>query len=109
MLCCKESGLHRALAAQQMTRLWLLQGMAGNIIHAIASTNATIAGMIVVEAMKVLAGLPQACKVRILCFAFSSDALQVRLEMLLTHVLPCCTAAEKADLKTASQCVSSSK
>ena len=42
-----------------------VQGMAGNIINAIATTNATIAGMIVVEAMKVLAGLPNDCKV---CF-----------------------------------------
>jgi len=40
-----------------------LQGMAGNIIHAIATTNATIAGMIVVEAIKVLAGMPNVCKV----------------------------------------------
>jgi ubiquitin-like 1-activating enzyme E1 B len=30
--------------------------MAGNIIHAIATTNAIISGMIVMEAMKVLAG-----------------------------------------------------
>jgi hypothetical protein len=30
--------------------------MAGNIIHAIATTNAIISGLIVVEALKVLAG-----------------------------------------------------
>lgn len=32
------------------------KGMAGNIIHAIATTNAIISGMIVVEAIKILAG-----------------------------------------------------
>jgi ubiquitin-like 1-activating enzyme E1 B len=32
------------------------KGMAGNIIHAIATTNAIISGLIVVEAMKLLAG-----------------------------------------------------
>ena len=30
--------------------------MAGSIIHAIATTNAIISGLIVIEAMKVLAG-----------------------------------------------------
>jgi hypothetical protein len=32
--------------------------MAGNIIHAIATTNAIISGLIVIEAMKLLAGAP---------------------------------------------------
>jgi ubiquitin-like 1-activating enzyme E1 B len=32
------------------------RGMAGNIIHAIATTNAIVSGFIVVEALKVLAG-----------------------------------------------------
>jgi hypothetical protein len=40
------------------------QGMAGNIIHAIATTNAIVGGLIVVEALKVLARRPEACKVR---------------------------------------------
>ncbi len=34
--------------------------MAGNIIHAIATTNAIISGLIVLEALKLLAGLPAA-------------------------------------------------
>ena len=44
----------------------VLQGMAGNIIHAIATTNAIIAGFIVVEAIKLLTGAQQACKVTLL-------------------------------------------
>lgn len=43
-----------------------MQGMAGNIIHAIATTNAIVGGLIVVEALKVLAGQPNKCKVRCL-------------------------------------------
>eukprot|EP00798_Chlamydomonas_sp_ICE-L_P025935 gene25935-11613_t len=38
------------------------KGMAGNIIHAIATTNAMISGQIVLEAMKVLAGKPEATR-----------------------------------------------
>ena len=44
----------------------VMQGMAGNIIHAIATTNAIVGGMIVVEALKVLSGSYNACRVR--CF-----------------------------------------
>lgn len=42
---------------------YALQGMAGNIIHAIATTNAIVSGLIVVEAMKILAGKPDSSKV----------------------------------------------
>lgn len=38
------------------TLLLLSQGMAGNIIHAIATTNAIVGGIIVSEALKILAG-----------------------------------------------------
>ena len=38
--------------------------MAGNIIHAIATTNAIIAGLITVVAMQILAGCSDICKVR---------------------------------------------
>ncbi|WIA22762.1 hypothetical protein OEZ85_001163 [Tetradesmus obliquus] len=37
------------------------KGMAGNIIHAIATTNAIVGGLIVVEALKLLAGMPEKC------------------------------------------------
>jgi ubiquitin-like 1-activating enzyme E1 B len=40
--------------------------MAGNIIPAIATTNACVAGMIVVEALKVLAGQFDKCRTVIL-------------------------------------------
>ena len=36
--------------------------MAGNIIPAIATTNAVIAGLIVMEALKILAGQIAKCK-----------------------------------------------
>ena len=40
-----------------------VKGMAGNIIHAIATTNAVVGGLIVVEAMKLLASKPESSKV----------------------------------------------
>eukprot|EP00899_Mesostigma_viride_P008470 jgi/Mesvir1/17624/Mv08850-RA.1 len=42
--------------------LFAAKGMAGNIIHAIATTNAIIAGLIVIEARKVLAKQLDACR-----------------------------------------------
>lgn len=41
-----------------------MQGMAGNIIHAIATTNAIVGGLIVIEALKLLANVPEKSKVR---------------------------------------------
>lgn len=38
-------------------QLFDAKGMAGNIIHAIATTNAIISGLIVIEAIKILAGV----------------------------------------------------
>ncbi len=40
-----------------------MKGMAGNIIHAIATTNAVVGGLIVVEAMKLLASKPENSRV----------------------------------------------
>ncbi len=45
----------------------MAKGMAGNIIHAIATTNAIIAGLIVVAAMQILAGCSDLCKARAVC------------------------------------------
>ncbi|KAK9866086.1 hypothetical protein WJX84_007709 [Apatococcus fuscideae] len=42
--------------------LFELKGMAGNIVHAIATTNAIVAGLIAVEATKLLAKMPAACR-----------------------------------------------
>lgn len=53
----------RSLAYNIPTQsLFAAKGMAGNIIHAIATTNAIIAGFIVVEAIKVLSGAQDHCK-----------------------------------------------
>lgn len=38
------------------------KGMAGGIIHAIATTNAIVAGLITAEALKLLAGARAACR-----------------------------------------------
>jgi hypothetical protein len=46
------------LSAHHMPCSAVLQGMAGNIIHAIATTNAIVGGIIVSEALKILAGGP---------------------------------------------------
>jgi ubiquitin-like 1-activating enzyme E1 B len=37
--------------------------MAGNIVHAIATTNAIVGGLIVIEALKILVGVPEKSKV----------------------------------------------
>ena len=42
--------------------LFICTAMAGNIIPAIATTNACIAGLIVIEALKVLANKMDKCK-----------------------------------------------
>lgn len=59
----------------------LLQGMAGNIIHAIATTNAIVSGLIVIEAMKLLAGAPAACQTSFLTQqATASKRLVTRMQ-----------------------------
>lgn len=62
MMYCLPVILHFSLPS--VTELCCaLQGMAGNIIHAIATTNAIVGGLIVIEAMKLLAGAPEHSKV----------------------------------------------
>lgn len=55
----------RAAAYGIPTQTWFdAKGMAGNIVHAVATTNAVISGLITLEAMKLLARAPAACRVR---------------------------------------------
>lgn len=42
--------------------LFEAKGMAGNIVHAIATTNAVIAGLIVLQSMKLLQNDMDACQ-----------------------------------------------
>ena len=58
----------RAAAYGIPTLTWFdAKGMAGNIVHAVATTNAVISGLITLEAMKLLACAPAACRVRKQC------------------------------------------
>lgn len=58
----------RAAAYGIPTLTWFdAKGMAGNIVHAVATTNAVISGLIALEAMKLLARAPSACRVRQHC------------------------------------------
>lgn len=50
------SNLRAACYGIPAQSLFAAKGMAGNIIHAIATTNAIISGLIVTEACKILAG-----------------------------------------------------
>jgi Ubiquitin-activating enzyme active site len=58
------AGNLRAAAYGIPTLTWFnAKGMAGNIVHAVATTNAVISGLIALEAMKLLARAPSACRV----------------------------------------------
>lgn len=62
------AGNLRAAAYGIPTLNWFdAKGMAGNIVHAVATTNAVISGLITLEAMKLLACAPAACRVRKRC------------------------------------------
>ena len=55
----RESGIIRVHSSPPHSppqSIFDAKGMAGNIIHAIATTNAVVSGLIVIEALKVLAG-----------------------------------------------------
>lgn len=45
-----------------MQSVFEAKGMAGNIIHAIATTNAIVAGLIVLEALKLLSNRTEECR-----------------------------------------------
>eukprot|EP00775_Hariotina_reticulata_P001221 gene1221-1560_t len=55
------SNLRAACYGIPQQSLFDAKGMAGNIIHAIATTNAIVGGLIVVEALKLLAGCSKQC------------------------------------------------
>ena len=54
--------LRSAIFHIELTSRWSCKEIAGNIIPAIATTNAIIAGFIVLEALKVLSGRSEQCK-----------------------------------------------
>ncbi|KAK9916527.1 hypothetical protein WJX75_003754 [Coccomyxa subellipsoidea] len=56
------SNLRAAAYGIPQQSLFNAKGIAGNIIHAIATTNAIVGGLIVIEAMKLLAGAPEHSK-----------------------------------------------
>ena len=63
LLRCKIHPRGKRASVSAPISLCVVQGMAGNIIHAIATTNAIISGLIAVQALKILAGCSTLCKV----------------------------------------------
>ena len=61
-LVASAANLRSHIFQIQMQSRWKIKEIAGKIIPAIATTNAIIAGFIVLEAMKVLAGRHQDCR-----------------------------------------------
>ena len=59
MRCSASGGCCHA----ELLLVLVSQGMAGNIVHAIATTNAIISGLIAVQALKILSDNSQLCKV----------------------------------------------
>ena len=62
--------------------------MAGNIIHAIATTNAIVSGLIVIEALKLLAGAPAACQTSFLTQQVGRRCAALRCAVLRCAALP---------------------
>lgn len=58
--CC--SNLRMAVFSINMQSQFEIKGIAGNIVHAIATTNAIAAGLVVIEAIKVLDDRSKDCK-----------------------------------------------
>ena len=68
---------------------WTVKEIAGAIIPAIATTNAIIAGFIVLEALKVLKGTPEECRY---CYAHSQPTGRKRDKLLEGSALDAPTA-----------------
>lgn len=78
--------------------------MAGNIIPAIATTNAIIAGLIVLLGMKVLAGNGTECKTTYL--SYGNERRLLHNESLVLPSVECvvCTTAYRTALVDAEHC-----
>lgn len=61
--------------------------MAGNIIHAIATTNAIVSGLIVIEALKLLGGALDACQTTFLHQEVTEQA-PLRCQLAKVQTLP---------------------
>jgi len=73
--------------------LFNAKGMAGNIIHAIATTNAIISGLIVIEAIKVLSGASSQCKTTYLYQVASNK--RMLMPTSLQEANPSCSACKR--------------
>lgn len=62
--------------------------MAGNIIHAIATTNASIAGLIVIEACKILSGCVRNVKETFIGKHSVIGSMKRRRDMLIKSTMP---------------------
>ena len=62
--------------------------MAGNIVHAIATTNATVAGLVVTEACKILSGCRHTVKETFVGKHCLIDGLKRKRDVLIKSTLP---------------------
>ena len=78
--------------------LFEVKGMAGNIIHAIATTNAIVAGLIVLEAKKILTGALNECRSTYLLMSPSNKKLLMAVTPDEPNPTCCVCKATKARL-----------
>lgn len=70
-----------------MQSLFDAKGIAGNIVHAIATTNAVISGLIVLEALKLLTDNLESCRYVCLFQLFNlRDLMHVILSLILSFI-----------------------
>ena len=78
-----------ALLYMKRTTLYnIAVGMAGNIIHAIATTNAMVAGLVVTEACKILSGCGHTAKETFVGRHCLPDGLKRKRDVLIKSTLP---------------------